>query len=122
MANTLNVQTHLDARLFADIIRWMKAEGLEHRGNYSSVVRLLLTAVQKEQKAEFFQDTDSALTFLASEGFSIAQLKGDKKGKLFRELSAEAVQQAQREEEEREAPPVEEGKLDEVLALFQEED
>jgi hypothetical protein len=121
VANTLNVQTHLDARVFADIIRWMKAHNIEHGASYSKVVRLLLIAVQKEHDCAFFETLEEAIAFLESEGFSMAQLKGERGAKTFRALSAESVAVAQAEEEERALPSVDEGSVDRALSLFGEE-
>ena len=82
---SLNVQGYLDVCLFADLVRAVsQSRARKLPPSYSAYVREILEAVHRSLKAEHFESPDEALAYLASEGFSIAQLGSKKRGRSLR--------------------------------------
>lgn len=93
MPRSLNVQTLVDPRHFADLVRELKRNGVPHRSSYSHVVHLLLDGTRDAWGAAHYQDAEEALRFLASEGFSVTQIKQASRGpRLLAHLRKEALQ------------------------------
>jgi len=79
----------------ADLVRGFLARKVPHRASYSHVVYCLLRMVHENWNAKHFDSTEAALEYLASEGFSIRQLKVPARGeKLLRQLNREALAEA----------------------------
>ena len=75
MNNSINVQTYVDARVIADIARAFSGMKVPHKSSYSYMFAQLIYHCRTEWEARHFQDTETALEFLASEGFSVKQGK-----------------------------------------------
>jgi len=88
----LNVQTLMSATVMADLVRFLKLSNIPHKSSYSHVASLILEGTWKTWDCSHFTDSESALQFLQSEGFSVAQLRDPKRGpRLLRTLNAEAL-------------------------------
>ena len=117
-ANSLNVQTFVDARLGADIARAFTHMGVAHKGSYSHMLGIILDAVHEQWDCHHFDSTEDALSFLDASGFSVAQLGDARKGKtLLKTINQEQVTQ----EAGGEPPVVDEGRVEEITNLFNEE-
>ena len=89
---SLNVQTYIDARTMADLVKVFQESQIPHKGSYSFVLGRILEATHKQWACSFFTETEQALTFLADQGFSVAQMKGVKTGKkLLVAMNKEAL-------------------------------
>jgi len=92
--NNLNIQCYIDARLVASLARWMEESNLiPCKGSYSRMIRLLLDAIAEDNDVPRFRDTEKALAYLASKGFSVAQLGSPPRARKIRaQLSAESLE------------------------------
>lgn len=89
---SLNVQTMVPAPLMADLVRFLATNSIPHRASYSHVLWLILQGTHKTWSCEHFTSTEDALQYLASQGFSVAQLASAGRGpKVLRTLNAEAL-------------------------------
>ncbi len=112
---SLNLQCLEDPRVFADLVRFMKSSGVPTRGSYSHVVHLILTGTHRTWDCAYFtlQTVENALKYLASEGFSLSQLKSANTGqKLLNHMNAEALA------EEAVLPPVDAKRAEDIQKLF----
>ena len=115
---SLNVQTYIDARVMADLVKVFQETQIPHKGSYSFVFCRILEATHKQWACSFFTETEKALSYLADQGFSVAQMKGAKTGKkLLVAMNKEALLL----EEESESQEVEEKATDrgsEIASMF----
>ncbi len=90
---TLNVQSYTDARIIADLAKYLKTRGINHNGSYSKLLNILIKSAWLHWNAEFFETTEEALEFLANEGFSVAQLSSNRmKQAISKAMAAETFE------------------------------
>ena len=118
MTRSFTVQSFVDARLVADLVRMFNEEGVEHKASYSHLVNTVLKAAHQDWKCDFFQTTEDALQYLQLNGFSISQLGTDGRGqKTLRVLNKETLQAENREHTEEESA-VEPARANELAGMF----
>jgi hypothetical protein len=90
-SRSLNVQTYVDAQIIADLVFSFREQGIAHKSSYSHVVYQILKLVHADWGAQHFSTVEDSLDYLASEGFSLGQLKVPDRGeKTLRALNREA--------------------------------
>ena len=92
MTRSFTVQSFVDARLIADLVRFFNEEDVPHKTSYSHVVNSVLLAAHRDWDCRYFNKTEEALSYLAFNGFSISQMKTEGRGeKVLRALNKEAL-------------------------------
>ena len=115
---SFNVQTYVDARLIADLALEFKRQGVPHRNSYSHLLSSILSTVHTSWDCSHFETTEEGLEWLATEGFSLGQLKTPRRARpLLKEVNKEALAIAEAEEAEVEAA---DARVEEITALFEE--
>ena len=109
---SLNVQTYVDARLFAGLVQEFELQGIPHKGSYSHVLYEVLKLAVDSWECVSPKTTEEALSFLQSRGFSLGQMKIPQRGKrLLRALNEDA--------READTKPAElEGRVEELKEMF----
>lgn len=92
MARTMSVQTYIDPRMMADLVREFEARNIPHKSSYSEVLFTIIEQAHKQWGCQVFADTETALQALEDRGFSMAQMKHQKKGRrMLRDMNLDAL-------------------------------
>ncbi len=89
---SLPVQSHLDPKVFADLVRVFKSAGIPHKSSYSNIIHTIVTTAWTQWNCAHFTTIEEALSFLLSEGFSVsAKLKGVTGKRLSTNMTLENI-------------------------------
>ena len=97
----INVQTHIDVKLFANIVQLCEDKGIDMQGNASKIVREVLEVFETQLCKVKFPTAELAIAYLTSKGYSLAQLSPeDSRRGLKNQLEGDNIYLESREVEE----------------------
>ena len=98
----LNIQSYVNPKIFAGVVKWIEKEGINHKGSYSFVVRLIISAVHNSMVPNDckFNSSEEAIEYLSLKGFSMAQIKDVRAKRATEELRVESIKLEVNEEED----------------------
>lgn len=88
MRTSFTINAHTDVRLVADCVKVIRAQGIliEQPQNYSALIRLIMTSFRNSLSKTQTEDSETAITYLESQGFSTAQ-KGRRKDAFIKDIT-----------------------------------
>ena len=97
----INVQTHIDVKLFANIVQLCEDKGIDMQGNASKIVREVLEVFETQLCKVKFPTAELAIAYLIDKGYSLAQLSPeDSRRGLKNQLEGDNIYLESREVEE----------------------
>lgn len=91
-SKTFVVSMRIDVRTFAEVVHLLKQQGVSAQ-TMSEVGNVVFEAVAKQNREKIFDSTEDAITYLAENRFSLAQLRQDdpRGGRMALQLQMEAT-------------------------------
>lgn len=113
---SFNMQTYVDARIVAGLVKYFQKIGVPHKSSYSHMLNQILKAVHADWECEHFETTEEALQYLSEQGFSVSQIGTPGRGdKILRAMNKDALKEVSEVEE---APTVNRGRTTEIAKMF----
>tara|TARA_R110000824_G_scaffold57612_7_gene156671 strand:+ start:1979 stop:2323 length:345 start_codon:yes stop_codon:yes gene_type:complete len=110
------MQTYVDARIVAGLVKYFQKIGVPHKSSYSHMLNQILKAVHADWECEHFETTEEALQYLSEQGFSVSQIGTPGRGdKILRAMNKDALKEVSEVEE---APTVNRGRTTEIAKMF----
>jgi hypothetical protein len=120
MPRSFNVQTYVDARIVAGIVKHFQKIEVPHKSSYSHMLNQILRAVHADWECEQFETTEEALQYLSEQGFSVSQMNTTGRGnKILRAMNKDSLKEVTETEE---PPPVNRGRASEIVQMFDKEE
>jgi len=94
MPRSFNMQTYVDARIAAGLVKHFQDLGIPHKSSYSHMLNQILMAVHRDWQCLDFETTEEALQYLSSQGFSVSQIGTPGRGdKILRAMNKDSLKE-----------------------------